>query len=137
MIQSQRVEWGAFILRITLGVIFLVHGWAKFSGGIDSVAGWFSSIGLPGLLAYVVVTIELVGGILLILGLGTRVVSVFIGLVMIGAIVTVKFAAGFMGNGQMTGYEYDVALLAMAIYLSLTGNSFLALDQLFFGKKKA
>lgn len=137
MNQNQRFEWGALILRVVLGAIFLVHGWAKFSGGIEGVAGWFSSIGLPGPLAYVVVAIELVGGILLIFGLGTRVVSVLIGFVMIGAIVTVKLAAGFMGNGQMTGYEYDLALLAMAIYLALSGSSFLSLDQAFFGKKKA
>ena len=49
-----------------------MHGLTKFQSGIDNIAGWFTSIGLPGGLAYGVATVELVGGLLLILGLGVR-----------------------------------------------------------------
>ena len=42
---------GNLIIRIVLGVTFFAHGLAKFQSGIDNVAGWFTSIGLPGGLA--------------------------------------------------------------------------------------
>lgn len=130
-------EIGALILRVTLGIIFLVHGLGKFQGGIENVAGWFSSIGLPGFLAYAVAIIELVGGIALILGLGTRIVSALLALIMIGAIFTVKLSVGFMGNGEMAGYEFDLALLAMSIYLTVAGSKMLAVDEMLFNKEKS
>ncbi|WP_044748879.1 DoxX family protein [Bacillus alveayuensis] len=122
-------DFGGLILRITLGIIFLVHGIVKFQSGIDNIAGWFSSIGLPGLMAYGVALLEVVGGIALILGIGTRVVSVLFALLMVGAIVKVKLAAGFLGNGEMAGWEFDLALLAMSIYLVLSEQQPLSVDR--------
>ena len=124
---SNRYEVGALILRVVLGIVFLAHGAAKFQGGIENIAGWFDSIGLPGGLAYIVATIELVGGIALILGVGTRVVSALIGLIMVGAIFKVNFAIGFLD-----GYAYDFVLLFVAIYLVLNGSKLLALGQFFY-----
>ncbi|OLN21244.1 oxidoreductase [Domibacillus antri] len=119
---SGKNEAGALILRVTLGIIFFVHGLVKFQGGIGNTAGWFDSIGLPGFLAYIVATVELVGGIALILGIGTKVVSALLALILIGATLKVKLAAGFLGNGQVAGYEFDLALLAIAVYLVLNGS---------------
>ncbi len=90
------------------------------------------SIGLPSFLAYVVSFIELAGGIALILGLGTRIVSALLALIMIGATFKVKLAAGFLGNGQGAGYELDLALLVMAIFILINGSKLYALDQIFF-----
>lgn len=129
-------EIGAVILRITLGIIFFVHGLGKFQGGLENTAGWFSSIGLPGFLAYVVAVIELVGGIALIIGFATRIVSILLGLIMVGAIFTVKLSVGFTGNGEMAGYEFDLALLAMTLYLAVSGSKLFALDQVLFNKEK-
>ena len=122
-----RNEVGALVLRVVLGIIFLAHGAAKFQGGIENIAGWFDSIGLPGGLAYIVATIELVGGIALILGLGTRIVSALIGLIMVGAIFKVNLALGFLD-----GVAYDLVLLSVAGYLVLNGSKLFALEQLFF-----
>lgn len=116
-------EIGALLLRVVLGITFFVHGLAKLQGGIENTAGWFSSMGLPGILAYVVTGIELIGGVALIVGLGTKMVSALLALIMLGAIVKVKIGAGFMG-----GYELDVVLLAIAIFLSITGSSMYSLD---------
>jgi len=116
-------EIGALLLRVVLGITFFVHGLAKLQGGIENTAGWFSSMGLPGILAYVVTGIELIGGVALIVGLGTKIVSALLALIMLGAIVKVKIGAGFMG-----GYELDVVLLAIAIFLSITGSSLYSLD---------
>lgn len=122
---------GALILRVTLGVIFLSHGLVKFQGGIENVVGWFESIGLPGFMAYGIAGIEVIGGAALIVGLGTKVFSVLFSLILLGAIIKVKFAAGFLD-----GYAYDVILLAIAIHLSLNGSKFFSLDQSLFTRKK-
>ena len=49
---------------------------------------------------------------------------------MIGATLKVKLSLGFLGNGQMAGYELDVALFAMAAYLAINGSKLLSLNQL-------
>ena len=60
-------EIGAVILRLVLGFTFFMHGYDKFQGGIDNTAGFFSSLGLPGFMAYIVGGIEVVGGIAVIM----------------------------------------------------------------------
>ncbi|MFC7442600.1 DoxX family protein [Laceyella putida] len=133
---NTRAEVSALILRLVLGFTFMLHGIVKFTAmGIGNVAGWFASMGIPSFMAYVVAIIELVGGIAMILGLGTRIVAFLFACVMVGAIVTVKWSAGFMGNGQAAGFEFDVALLAMSVSLILTGSRRWALDA-FFGKEE-
>ncbi|MEH7179743.1 DoxX family protein [Neobacillus vireti] len=128
-------EIGALLLRITLGAIFFIHGVVKFQGGIENTAGWFESLGLPGVTAYSVALLEIVGGILLIVGLATRLVGALFALLMIGATVKVKLAVGFLGNGQMAGYELDLAFLAIAVYLAINGSKLLSVGQLFFKKE--
>ncbi|OKL36503.1 DoxX family protein [Domibacillus mangrovi] len=127
---SGKAETGALILRVVLGIIFFVHGLVKFQGGIGNTVGWFDSIGIPGGLAYVVAIIELVGGIALIVGFGTKIVSALLALLMIGATLKVKLAAGFLGNGQMAGYELDLALLAIALYIAINGSKKYSIGQL-------
>ena len=123
---------GALILRVTLGVLFFIHGLVKFQDGIGNTVGWFESIGLPGFLAYGVAFIELIGGVALIIGLGTRLVSALFVIIMVGAILKVKLSLGLLGNGQMAGYELDIAFFAMAIYLVINGSKLLSVNQLIF-----
>jgi putative oxidoreductase len=125
-------EIGALILRVTLGALFLIHGIAKFQGGIENIVGWFESIGLPGFMAYGVALVEIIGGIALIIGLATRFISALFALLMIGATLKVKLAVGLLGNGQMTGYELDLAFLAIAVYLVINGSKLLSVSQLIF-----
>ncbi|RST72497.1 DoxX family protein [Siminovitchia acidinfaciens] len=125
-------EIGKVILRVILGLTFFIHGLAKFQDGISNTVGFFDILGIPGFLAYAVAVIELVGGIALILGIGTRVIGLLFALIMVGAIITAKLPAGFLGNGQMAGYELDLALLAMSIYFVMADKSVLSLDQKIF-----
>jgi putative oxidoreductase len=125
-----RFEASTLMLRVILGISFFIHGLVKFQDGIENTVGWFDSIGLPGGLAYVVAIVELVGGIALVIGIGTRIVSVLFSLLLIGAIFKVKFAIGFLGDGQMAGYELDLAFLAMAVFLAINGSKMFGLDQL-------
>jgi putative oxidoreductase len=123
-----------FLLRIVLGISFFVHGLVKFQGGIGNIVGWFESIGIPGFLAYVVGAVELAGGIALILGLGTRIVSALLTLVMVGAILKAKLAIGFLGTAEMAGYELDLAFLVIALFLAVNGSKLWSVDEAVFNK---
>ena len=128
---------GAVILRIILGVMFFIHGVVKFQGGIENTAGWFGSIGLPSFMAYAVASLEVIGGILLVAGLGTRIISSLFVLLMLGAIIKVKLAAGFLGNGKMAGYELELAYLTMSLFLVINGSSQFSIAHLFEKKESS
>ncbi|MFP5113850.1 DoxX family protein [Bacillaceae bacterium C204] len=132
----KKSEVGALILRIFLGLSFLIHGVSKFQNGIENTAGWFESLGIPGFMGYVVAIIELVGGLLLTIGFGTRYIAALFLFIMVGAILKVKLAAGFMGNGQGAGFELDLAFAVMAVYLFLNSKSVLSLDSKLFPKSQ-
>ncbi|RNB89603.1 DoxX family protein [Brevibacillus fluminis] len=123
------------VLHVVLGIIFFVHGLAKLQMGLDNVAGWFGSMGLPGFLGYAVAFIELLGGAALIIGLGVRYVSILLAIVMLGAIFKVKLANGLLGGDQGPGYELDLALLAAVVYFIIAGVKG-PVDRM-FGKKQS
>lgn len=125
---TNKVEASTVLLRVVLGVSFFIHGLVKFQGGIGNTAGWFDSIGIPGSLAYAVALIEMIGGFALIIGLGTRIVSALLAVVMLGAIFTAKLPAGFLGDGVGAGYELDIAFMAIAVFLAVNGSRMLAVD---------
>ena len=131
-----KLDVSAFLLRIVLGISFFIHGLVKFQGGIGNIVGWFDFIGLPGFLAYVVATLELVGGLALILGLGTRVVSALFVALLVGAILKVKLAIGFIGTPEAgAGYELYLLFLVIALFLALNVSKLWSLDQVLFNKK--
>src|ERR1700740_3538013 len=74
MTQPQRTEFATFLLRVTLGIMYLSHSLvlklATF--GLAGTAGFFVSVGLPGWLAYVTFAAGGVGGLVLVLGVKTR-----------------------------------------------------------------
>jgi putative oxidoreductase len=131
-----KFEASTLILRLVLGVTFFVHGLVKFQGGIENIVGWFEMIGLPGSLAYVVAIVEMVGGLALLVGLGSRIVSALLVVLMIGAIVKGKLAVGFLGNGQGAGWELDLALLVMALFIAINDSKMFALDKVLFKGQK-
>ncbi len=124
-------EWSMLVLRVVLGIIFLAHGLQKISG-MEGIVKWFASIGLPAILAYVVTTIETVGGTFLILGVFTRFAAAGIMFVMLGAIFSVKISKEFIG-----GYEFDVSLLAMAVALMLSGSNTFSVGNRLSSSKKS
>lgn len=121
------MEIGTFLLRLTLGFTFFMHGFDKVKGGISGTAGFFDSVGIPGFMAYIVAGIELVGGLAMILGLATRIFAVLFSIILLVAIFTVKLSAGFL-NG---GFELDVVLIAIAVHIALAGPAKYALDSRF------
>jgi len=101
---------------------------------IDAVAEWFGSMGmpLPLLNAYMAATTEIVGVVLLTLGLMTRLISIPLIVVMIVAIVTVHLPHGFSAGNN--GYEIPLYyMLFLLIFLSYGAGKF-SLDRVLFGK---
>jgi uncharacterized membrane protein YphA (DoxX/SURF4 family) len=127
----KNIELGMFIARVVLGLTFFLHGLDKFQSGLGNISAWFDSVGLPGFLAYFIAVIELIGGLAMILGIGTRVVGVLFAFVMLGAIFTVKSSAGFLG-----GFELDLILLVLSIQVALSGSTFISLDQAWIRSKE-
>ncbi|MCB0192383.1 MAG: DoxX family protein [Anaerolineae bacterium] len=122
-------EWGIAILRIVVGIVFLVHGYQKlFLMGFGGVAGFFGSLGipLPMVAAIVVTLLEFFGGLALILGLFSRWIAIPLAIDMLVAIGTVHLANGFsVSNG---GYEFVLTLMAASITLALAGSGALSID---------
>jgi uncharacterized membrane protein YphA (DoxX/SURF4 family) len=128
-------DFALFIIRIVIGVIFLLHGIQKLQGGVDGVAGFLGSLGLPApvFFAWILTLVETLGGIALILGLFTELAAILLGIVMIVAIWKVKSAVGIIAPGGATpptGMELDLALLAGLASLLLQGAGRFSVDML-------
>jgi putative oxidoreductase len=79
-------DTGKLVLRLTIGILIILHGIAKLSGGIGSISGMLSSHGVPGVLGYAVYIGEVVAPALLIVGLFTRPAALVIAINMVVAI---------------------------------------------------
>jgi putative oxidoreductase len=124
----ERPSWGIALLRVIVGIVFLMHGGQKlFVFGIHGFAGFLAHAGLPAFLAPIVIAIELLGGAMLILGIGTRVAAVAIAADMLGAILGVHLKNGFF---LPTGFEYALTMLIANVALILTGPGKASLDGL-------
>jgi uncharacterized membrane protein YphA (DoxX/SURF4 family) len=126
----KRYSWGLLLLRLSLGFSFAVHGYDKFSGGIVNTSRWFDSLGLPGILAYGVALLEVLGGIALMAGLATRLLSALYIIVMTVAIYKVKFAGGFLG------FELELTFLVISLALLISGGGIYSVDHALFPSKK-
>ena len=117
------------VLRVVLGIIFLYHGYDKvFVKGQEAITGFMDSLGLPlpSLMAFLVSYGELIGGIMLIVGICTYWVSLIDIVIALVALFTVHLGNGFsMANG---GYEYILLILAASISTFITGAGKYSLD---------
>ena len=120
MIDSRTAPYAALVLRVTLGALFLAHAGLKFFVFTPAgTAKFFGSLGFPPELAYLVISVEVLSGIALILGVWTR-WAALVGIpILLGAIFTVHGAAGFFFTNPKGGWEYPafwaIALVAQAL----------------------
>jgi putative oxidoreductase len=119
-------------LRTMIGIVMAAHGWQKVQQGVGEFAGFVQSLNVPfpTLTAYVVTGLELGGGILLILGLATRLWALLIGVEMIFTTILVKVDAGLIAEGG-AGAELDLLILAGCLALVVLGPGRVSLDRVF------
>ncbi|SHI42160.1 putative oxidoreductase [Aureimonas altamirensis DSM 21988] len=123
MIDTRTAPYAALILRLVLGLLFLAHAWLKiFVFTPAGTAQFFASLGLPGFLAYVVILVEVLGGVALILGFKARVAAIALIPILLGAIVTVHGPAGFFFTNEGGGWEYLGLWIAGLVAQSLLGD---------------
>lgn len=130
-------DWGLLVLRVAVGVVFIAHGWPKLNparpmGGPAGFAGGLKQMHvlLPTLFAWVVALLETAGAVLLMLGLGTRVLSLGLAIDMFVAITVALRPMGAKFTSMEGGprWELEFLLLASALALVLTGAGSIALD---------
>ncbi|NDK92244.1 DoxX family protein [Gordonia desulfuricans] len=116
------------VSRVILGIIFISHGVQKLNNGIDATTAFFDSVGVPAptFSAYFATWVELIGGILLILGVALPLVATLLIIDMIGAIATVHWDAGFWNSDG--GYEFPLALIAGLVAVGFVTAGGFAVD---------
>lgn len=122
MTQTSTTDLAAFGLRVTSGALFIAHGVLKVNVfTVAGTVGFFESLGLPGLLAYLTIFAELAGGVALVLGVGTRVVSLALIPVLLGA-SWVHAGNGWLFTAEGGGWEYPVFWVVVQIAITLLGR---------------
>ena len=128
MNDTTSASYGILALRVTTGALFLFHGLVKlFVFTPAGTAGYFESIGLPGALGYLTMLVEIAGGLALILGVKTRIVSLALAPVLLGAAWFGHGTSGFNWSNPNGGWEYPVMWAAVQAALVLLGDGALAL----------
>lgn len=128
MIDTRTAPYAATVLRIALGILFLAHAGLKLF--VFTPAGtvqFFGSLGLPGPLAYLVILVEIVGGIALIAGVYSRIVALALTPILLGAILTVHGPAGFFFTNPNGGWEFLALWIVGLIAVALLGDGAYAL----------
>ncbi len=128
MSNPSAAAYGTALLRISLGIMFLAHSvlLKLLTYGLAGTVGFFESVGLPGSLAHLTIAAELLGGMLLILGIRTRAVALALTPFLAGAIVFVHLPNGWVFTAPGGGWEYPAFLLVALFAQALLGEGALA-----------
>jgi len=132
-------SWTGLILRLTLGLVIFPHGAQKLLGwyggfGFDGTMAFFTQqMGMPWLIAFLVIMGESMGSVALLAGLLTRFTAASMGVIMLGAITMVHLPHGFFmnwfGKQQGEGYEYHLLVIGIVAALLVTGAGRWSIDR--------
>ncbi len=123
-------KWGMLPLRIAVGLVFLMHGGQKFFVfGLSGTADIMGKLGLPlpVVCAAVVTTVELLGGLAILLGVFARLAGALLAFEMVVAILVARLHGGFFAP---YGYEFEFTLLAACLTLASTGPGRISLEEI-------
>ncbi len=129
---------GAFIARITLGIVILPHGLQKLLGlfggaGFSGTVEFFVSSGVPAFVAILIIVGESFGAVGLIVGFLSRLAALGITIIMLGAIVTVHLQNGFFMNWAGTaageGFEYHLLAVGLGLIVLIKGGGIWSVDR--------
>ena len=126
------------LARLVIGVILIAHGYEKFAiSGIEGIAGFFDSIGVPlaSVAAPLTAAFEILAGVMIVLGLFTRVISALTAVLMLLAALFAHLSAGiFVADG---GWELVGAIGAAALMFAAAGAGAYSLDHAIKGRRSA
>lgn len=138
-------SWSHLVVRLVLGVIFFAHGSQKLFGwfggpGLKGTIGYFrQNLGVAPVATVIAACLECFGGLAMIVGFLARPAAVGLIVVMLVAVAKVHARNGFFLNFAMTpgkghGYEFNLALIAMALSILIGGAGVVSIDQLIAGR---
>ena len=119
------------LARIVMGLIMVTHGWHRWQNeGIAAEAGILEQAGIPnpGLMVWLLIGFEVIGGIFLILGLATPAIGLGLMVLNIGIILTLRSHNFYVHD---SGWEYNAVMAVVGMVLMSHGAGRLALDNLF------
>jgi putative oxidoreductase len=123
-------KWGMLPLRIAVGLVFLMHGGQKFFVfGLSGTADIMGKLGLPlpFVCAAVVTTVELLGGLAILLGVFARLAGALLAFEMMVAILVARLHGGFFAP---YGYEFELTLLAACLTFASSGPGRISLEEI-------
>src|SRR4029079_1146103 len=130
MSRAELIPYAALLLRIALGILFLAHGLLKLLVFKPAgTAAYFRSLGLPAIVGYLTMAVEIGGGTLLILGIATSLVAIGLVSVILGTIVVVHGARGWMFSNEGGGWEYPAFWALTLVVQALLGSGAYSLGQ--------
>lgn len=137
-------SWAGLILRVTLGLVMFPHGAQKLLGwyggfGFDGTMGFFTqTMGIPWLIAFLVIVGESFGSVALFAGFLTRFTAASLSIIMVGAIAMTHLPHGFfmnwLGKQQGEGYEYHLLVIGIGLALLVTGGGRWSADRIIADK---
>jgi putative oxidoreductase len=133
-------SWSHLVVRLGLGVIFFAHGAQKVfgwfgGGGLKATIAGFRQMNIPPAATVLAACVECFGGLAVLIGFLTRPAALGLIVVMLVAITKVHARHGFFLNWYVTpgkghGYEFNLALIAMALSLVIGGAGAWSIDWL-------
>jgi putative oxidoreductase len=123
------------LMRLVLGIIFYAHGaqmllgWFHGQGFHATMTGFTTYLHIPAVFACCAICAEFFGGLLLLAGLFSRFAALAIAINMMVAILKVHFHNGLLGGPGGSGYEFPLALLALAILIISKGGGAMSVDR--------
>jgi len=127
MIDQKTAPYAATVLRVATGALFIAHGLTKvLVFTVPGTVGYFDSLGLPAIVAYLTIFAELAGGTALILGVATRLISLAVLPVLLGA-VWVHSGNGWMFSSAGGGWEFPLFWAIAQGAVALLGSGAYAL----------
>ena len=123
MIDSRTAPYAATLLRVSLGAMYIAHSLILkyFTFTLPGTARFFESLGLPAALAYATFFAELIGGVLLVAGIGTRWVAAALLPILFGAL-WVHAGNGWVFTAANGGWEYPLFLIVISLVQALLGD---------------
>jgi len=135
---NSAVDISMLLLRIAIGLCFMVHGLGKLGivgpGNMDGFVSWLKSLGVPfpAIQAKMAMLTELCGGFCLVVGLMTRPAAFFLMGTMIVAMLIGHKGGGYLITNDPPGNEYTINLAVIMVLILLMGPGVYSLDAMFF-----